>query len=71
MGKALKNLQAFIDSIPNAKLSGFAGDGGLIWGDQNFRLDMQGVSSSPNPTLSYPPSQLYQNILIIGLLFSR
>lgn len=47
MGKTRKAMMAFIDSIPDSKLEGgFKSD--TIYTDlKNFRLDNQGVSSSP------------------------
>ncbi|CUS06866.1 unnamed protein product [Tuber aestivum] len=44
MGKASKALQAFIDNIPDSKLTGFPEGAGTIYTDQDFRLDMQGAS---------------------------
>lgn len=43
MGKASKALIAFIEDIPDLKLSGFSEAAGTIHSDDNFRLDMQGV----------------------------
>ena len=35
---------AFIDNIPDTKLIGFSEEGCTIWSDEDFRIDMQGVS---------------------------
>lgn len=43
MGKANKELDAFIDKIPDEKLTGFSASPGKIYSDIDFRLDMQGV----------------------------
>jgi len=45
MAKGKKALRDFINGIPDAKLTGFQESGGTIYTDQDFRLDMQGVSS--------------------------
>lgn len=45
MGKASKALQAFINGIPDAKLTGISQSPGTIYHDTDFRLDMQGVST--------------------------
>jgi hypothetical protein len=39
-----KALKAFIDEIPAAKLENFPGSAGTLYKDDNFRLDLQGVS---------------------------
>lgn len=44
MGKASKALRAFIDSIPDNRLSPPQSGAGTIVSDTDFRLDMQGVS---------------------------
>lgn len=46
MGKATKALKAFIEDIPDAKLTGFPTVGGTIYKTTEFRLDMQGVRNS-------------------------
>ena len=43
MGRASKALAAFIEDIPDLKLSGFSAQAGTIHSDDDFRLDMQGV----------------------------
>ena len=46
MGKANKALFDFIDDIPDEKLTGdFGGEGGTIYSDRDFRLDMQGMTT--------------------------
>ncbi|RPA96360.1 hypothetical protein L873DRAFT_1773052 [Choiromyces venosus 120613-1] len=45
MGAAKKALIAFIEDIPDAKLAGFPMSRGLIWYNNCFRLDMQGLTS--------------------------
>jgi hypothetical protein len=56
-----KALKAFIDEIPVAKLENFPGSPGTLYSDDNFRLDLQGVSIVL-PFLTYPcakhPAQL-------------
>ncbi|KAH7175381.1 hypothetical protein EDB81DRAFT_874234 [Dactylonectria macrodidyma] len=47
MGRGIKrDLMDFIDSIPDEKLEGFPSSQTTIFRDQNFRLDMQGITSS-------------------------
>ncbi len=46
MGKASKALVAFINGIPDAKLTGISQSPHTIHQDTDFRLDMQGVSIS-------------------------
>lgn len=43
MGKNTKHVKQFIEDIPDAKLQGITTNGGTIFKDKNFRLDMQGV----------------------------
>jgi hypothetical protein len=43
-GALTKLIKAFIDDIPDSKLTGFSNSGGTIYKDDDFRLDMQGVS---------------------------
>jgi hypothetical protein len=43
MGKNTKRVKAFIEDIPDDKLTGFITSGGTIYKDDDFRLDMQGV----------------------------
>lgn len=43
MGKNTKKCRQFIESIPDSKLEGLSSTEGLIFGDRNWRLDMQGV----------------------------
>lgn len=43
MGKNTKSCKAFIESISDSKLTGFPKNGGTIYKDRDFRLDMQGV----------------------------
>lgn len=51
MGKAGKAMRAFIAEVPPSKLEGGIAQG-TIHKDDNFRLDMQGVSIlSPNTCL--------------------
>ncbi|KAM6503280.1 hypothetical protein JOM56_000223 [Amanita muscaria] len=45
MGKAKKALIAFIDAIPESKLTGFPSSAGTIWNTTEFRLDMQGMTT--------------------------
>ncbi|KAF6800997.1 hypothetical protein CSOJ01_12093 [Colletotrichum sojae] len=42
-GRALKS---FIDEIPEAKLENFPGSQQTLYRDENFRLDMQGMTSN-------------------------
>ena len=42
-GKATKALESFINEIPDSKLSDLPTQGGTIYKDTDFRLDMQGV----------------------------
>ena len=46
MGKAKKALESFINSIPDSKLTGIPTQGGTLYKDNDFRLDMQGVRST-------------------------
>ena len=43
MGVLRDELEDFIDSIPDSKLTGFTTSSGAIYKDRNFCLDMQGV----------------------------
>lgn len=43
MGKGSKSLKAFIASIPDSALTRLPSEGGTIYTDVDFRLDMQGV----------------------------
>ena len=45
MGKANKALTEFLDNIPDSKLTGISETPGTLWNDENFRLDLQGVST--------------------------
>ncbi|KAI1177569.1 hypothetical protein F4777DRAFT_541438 [Nemania sp. FL0916] len=49
MGKANKALRAFIDGIPNSKLESLSTNPGKIHSDDDFRLDMQGMTSDKPP----------------------
>jgi len=44
MGKATKALNAFIDEIPDSVLEALPTAPGTMYDDDDFRLDMQGVS---------------------------
>jgi hypothetical protein len=44
MGRADKLIDAFIDSIPDDKLTGFLTPG-KVFRDRKFRLDMQGINT--------------------------
>lgn len=44
MGKANKDLKAFIEEIPDDSLNALPTIPGTIYSDIDFRLDMQGVS---------------------------
>ena len=44
MGKATKAFEAFVQSIPDSKLEGLPENTQTIFTDENFRLDMHGVS---------------------------
>ncbi|KAF7297606.1 hypothetical protein MKEN_01383500 [Mycena kentingensis (nom. inval.)] len=44
-GKARKALNAFLNGIPAEKLTGLPTNAGTIHKDNNFRLDMQGMST--------------------------
>ncbi|KAF2255933.1 hypothetical protein BU26DRAFT_12098 [Trematosphaeria pertusa] len=46
MGKASKALKGFIDNIPDSDLEALPTSAGTIYSDDNFRLDMQGMTSS-------------------------
>ncbi|KAG0633584.1 hypothetical protein HOY80DRAFT_929857 [Tuber brumale] len=46
MGKGSKALRAFINDIPDSKLTGFTESAGTIHFDQDFRLDMQGKTTN-------------------------
>jgi len=41
-----KALKAFIDEIPAAKLENFPGSPGTLHKDDNFRLDLQGLTKT-------------------------
>ncbi|KAF1940272.1 hypothetical protein EJ02DRAFT_406725 [Clathrospora elynae] len=45
MGKNTKKVQEFIESIPDRKLQGLPNSCGTLFKDQDFRLDMQGMTS--------------------------
>lgn len=45
MGKNTRLCKAFVESIPAEKLSGFVTNTGTIFSDNDWRLDMQGVST--------------------------
>ncbi|KAI0315671.1 hypothetical protein OF83DRAFT_1265903, partial [Amylostereum chailletii] len=45
MGRASKALEAFINSIPDAKLTGLSTGAATLYKDTDFRLDMQGMTS--------------------------
>lgn len=47
MGKASDALTDFIDDIPAGRLTGLPTNPGTIYSTDDFRLDMQGVSSIP------------------------
>lgn len=52
-GALKKKVDAFIDLIPDDKLHGFPSSAGTIWKNDDFRLDMQGVSKPvPRKTVS-------------------
>jgi hypothetical protein len=60
MGKPRKTLLAFIDDIPDSKLTGgFPSIPKIIWTDDNYRVDMQGVRKA---SLSYPNLTLTRTI---------
>jgi hypothetical protein len=44
MGKASKALKEFINDIPDSDLEALPTSAGTIYSNDNFRLDMQGVS---------------------------
>ncbi|KAK0749881.1 hypothetical protein B0T18DRAFT_427932 [Schizothecium vesticola] len=46
MGKAAKALKAFIMDIPDSTLAALPTLGGTIHSDDNFRLDMQGMTTA-------------------------
>jgi hypothetical protein len=54
-----KALKAFIDEIPAAKLENFPGSPGTLYSDDNFRLDLQGVSIVL-PVLAYPCAKIFR-----------
>ncbi|MCJ1264617.1 hypothetical protein MMC22_004491 [Lobaria immixta] len=45
MGRSNKSLELFIQEIPDSELTGFSANGGTIYHDNNFRLDMQGMTT--------------------------
>ncbi|KAF2768103.1 hypothetical protein EJ03DRAFT_274905 [Teratosphaeria nubilosa] len=45
MGKAQKALKAFIEGIPESKLTNLTKSIGTLYKDDDFRLDMQGMTS--------------------------
>lgn len=45
MGKGKDAFEAFVDEIPDDKLTGISEGSGTIYKDDDFRLDLQGVSS--------------------------
>jgi hypothetical protein len=49
-----KALKAFIDEIPESKLENFPSNAGTLFTDDNFRLDLQGVSMVLLRSLSCP-----------------
>ncbi|KAF8421199.1 hypothetical protein EV426DRAFT_565631 [Tirmania nivea] len=49
MGKASKALRDFIEAIPDAKINPPPKSAGTIWSDDNYRLDMQGLTSDKPP----------------------
>lgn len=55
-GKAHKALEAFINEFPDSKLSGLPTQGGKIYTDTDFRLDMQEVCE-PKPRFTRVPFQ--------------
>ncbi|RPA96348.1 hypothetical protein L873DRAFT_1791690 [Choiromyces venosus 120613-1] len=48
MGVVKNSLIEFIENIPDGKLTGFPMWRGHIWYDNNYRLDMQGMTSGVN-----------------------
>lgn len=48
-GKREKTLLEFIDSIPDIRLEGFPGSEKTVFRDDNFRMDMQCVSTMTTP----------------------
>jgi hypothetical protein len=53
MGKFTDLLKDFIESIPDAKLTGFPTQAGPIWKNSEFRLDMRGVRGGYWPMVRY------------------
>ncbi|KAL2206896.1 hypothetical protein CC79DRAFT_1398762 [Sarocladium strictum] len=51
MGKASKSLKAFISSIPDSALNRLPLEGGTIYINTDFRLDMQGMTSAQEHNL--------------------
>lgn len=51
MGKADKALVAFINAIPDDKLTAIPTNTGTLYRDTDFRLDMQGVRSRLSPNI--------------------
>ncbi|KAF8523422.1 hypothetical protein JB92DRAFT_2705083 [Gautieria morchelliformis] len=52
MGKATKALKAFIDGVPDSKLTGLPMTATKLYTDTNFRLDMQGVQVNNGTSIS-------------------
>lgn len=52
-GKAKDALTEFIAGIPANRLTGFPGSAGTIYKTEDFRLDMQGVSSCRVHEMAY------------------
>lgn len=46
VSKGRQDLFDFIDKIPEGKLMGFRNSTGLVYSDRDFRLDMQGLTTS-------------------------
>ncbi|EME38205.1 hypothetical protein DOTSEDRAFT_114070, partial [Dothistroma septosporum NZE10] len=52
MGKAKKSLEAFINGIPDSKLTGLPTTIQTLYKDTDFRLDMQGVQVNKGTGIS-------------------
>ncbi|KAK4063426.1 uncharacterized protein Triagg1_9446 [Trichoderma aggressivum f. europaeum] len=51
MGKADKQLKAFIENIPDSSLTALPTNPGTLHKDTNFRLDMQGMTKKQEHNL--------------------
>lgn len=52
MGRNTKRVKDFINDIPDKKLSAFITSFGTLYSDDEFRLDMQGVSDKGRCAIS-------------------